>query len=361
MKIVHIGVYDRNIGDNIAIANLQRSLEMYIPDVEILGFDLQHLWSKKNSLPYYRALYNDWVNKKIDAIIVGGGGLIEYGGYETYHSRWKLPFWSESLEFTKIPLYFYGVGVNIFRGGIDYSLKAKEALQDTINHSKAFGIRNDGSYNKLKDWIGIDTANVDIVPDPGLLHLSRFGIERKSSLSALGFQPAINNGKGINKERFLTDNNLQTIKNHFKDTLSYPHTIKDFVFGEPIISEGKFKATYKKFENLDLFLKKYTHIDHIIAMRGHGQMISMGLNIPGIYLSTQDKVRDFSYENGFKEYNVDITEENWYGKLKEKYNLLTQKDSSYLKGWYELRDNFIAKCHETDRNWIEKNFKQWLV
>ena len=48
MKIVHIGVYDRNIGDNIAISNLQRSLHTYIPNVEILGFDLHHLWNKKN-------------------------------------------------------------------------------------------------------------------------------------------------------------------------------------------------------------------------------------------------------------------------------------------------------------------------
>ena len=43
MKIVHIGVYDRNIGDNIAISNLQRSLHYYTPNVEILGFNLEHL------------------------------------------------------------------------------------------------------------------------------------------------------------------------------------------------------------------------------------------------------------------------------------------------------------------------------
>lgn len=361
MKIVHIGVYDRNIGDNIAISNLQRSLHTYLPNVEILGYDLQHLWGKRNSLPFYRALYNDWINKGIDAIVVGGGGLIEYGGYETYHSGWKLPFWEENLKFTKIPIFFYGVGVNIFRGGIKYSSKAQKALQDTINHSEAFGIRNDGSYNKLKDWIGINTENVDIVPDPGLLHLDRFGIERKNSLTALGFQPAINKGEGINKNRFITDDNLKTVKEHFKDTLTFPHTIQDFQFGDPIISLGKFKGKYKTFENLDLFLKKYTHIDHVVAMRGHGQMITIGLNIPGIYLSTQDKVRDFSYENGFENYNVDIAEDDWYEKLKNKYNLLTQKDSSYLKEWYEIRDKFIGKCHETDKNWILKNFKQWLV
>ena len=89
----------------------------------------------------------------------------------------------------------------------------------------------------------------------------------------------------------------------------------------------------------------------------NGQMISIGLNIPGIYLSTQDKVRDFSVNNGFKNYDVDIREPNWFETLKLKRKLLTEKDSTYLKEWYEIRDKFIADCHTIDKNWIEKNFK----
>ena len=75
MKIIHIGVYDRNIGDNIAIRNLQRSLSMYIPDVHVRGLDLQTIWETNNSPNYMRALYNDFVRKGIDAIVIGGGGL----------------------------------------------------------------------------------------------------------------------------------------------------------------------------------------------------------------------------------------------------------------------------------------------
>ena len=357
MKIMHIGVYDRNIGDNIAIQNLQRSLSMYIPDVHVIGLDLQTIWKSNNSPTHMRALYNDFVKKDIDIIVVGGGGLLEYGGYENYHSKWKLPFWEETLKFIKIPIVFYGVGVNIFRGGIDYSEQAKKALQDTISHSKAFGIRNDGSYDKLKDWIGLDVSKVDIVPDPGLLHLDRFNIERKETVSALGFQPAINKSNGINNNRFVNEFNLNIVKDYFKDCVSIPHTISDFKFGHPIVPKSKFENEYKIFENLDKFLEKYRHIDHIIAMRGHGQMISMGLNIPGIYLSTQDKVRDFSVKNGFENYDVDIRKPDWFETLKRKRSQLTEKNSSYLKEWYEIRDKFIADCHTIDKNWIEKNFK----
>ena len=205
---------------------------------------------------------------------------------------------------------FYGVGVNIFRGGIEYSPKAKKALQSTINQSKAFGIRNDGSYDKLKNWIGLDVSKVDIVPDPGLLHLDRFNIERKETVSVLGFQPAINKSRGINNNRFANEFNLEIIKDYFKADISLPHTISDFTFGHPVIPKHEFINKYRVFENLDKFLGKYKLVDYVIAMRGHGQMISIGLNIPGIYLSTQDKVRDFSVNNGFENYDVDIREPN---------------------------------------------------
>ena len=357
MKIMHIGVYDRNIGDNIAIRNLQRSIGMYIPDVQVVGLDLQKIWETDNSPRYMRALYDDFVRKGIDAIVVGGGGLLEFGGYEHFHSKWKLPFYEETLKFIEIPILFYGVGVNIFRGGIEYSPSAKKALQDTINQSKAFGIRNDGSYDKLKNWIGLDVSKVDIVPDPGLLHLDRFNIERKQTVSVLGFQPAINKSKGINNNRFVNEFNLGIIRDYFRADITLPHTISDFQFGHPVIPKREFINKYRVFENLDKFLGKYKLVDYVIAMRGHGQMISIGLNIPGIYLSTQDKVRDFSVNNGFENYDVDIREPNWFETLKLKRKLLTEKDSTYLKEWYEIRDKFIADCHTVDKNWIEKNFK----
>ena len=361
MKVLHIGVYDRNIGDNIALANLQYSLGKYFGEkVEVNGLNLEHFWNNNNDIRYTRSVYNSIVGK-MDCIIIGGGGLLEYGGYETKQSGWKLPFFKEALDFIKIPTYYYGVGVNIFRGGIDYSAKAKTALIDTIHHSHGFGIRNDGSYSKLKDWIGIPEetlSKVDVVPDPGLLHLDRFGVERKLNVSKLGFQPAINTSGGINKHRF-GEHNLPVLKSKFKDSTVYPHTVKDFLFGKPIISKGDFTGKYKQFENLDLFLEKYKEIDYVVAMRGHGQMITIGMNIPGIYLSTQDKVRDFSIENGFEDYNVDMTDEFWFEKLENYMDKLTEHKSKYLKDWYEIRDEFIKKCHDIDEKWFKEKFNRW--
>ena len=75
-------------------------------------------------------------------------------------------------------------------------------------------------------------------------------------------------------------------------------------------------------------------------MRGHGQLISIGLNIPGIYLSTQDKVEKFSILNGFEKFNVDIRNKDWEILLKKGYRKL-QEDLEFRNLWYEIRDKNI--------------------
>lgn len=357
MDILHIGVFDRNIGDSIALDNLQRSFKKYVPNVSFHNQNIENFWAQNNDIKMC-CDYFDQISSKFDAVVVGGGGLIEYAGYKTKRTHYKLPFNRQIIKHCKIPIYFYGVGVNIFRGGIDYSDNAKQALQETINESVAFTVRNDGSYNKLKDWIKLDVDKVEVVPDPGLLHLDRFNVQDKDSVTKGAIQPAFNFSAGINKRRFNSDSNLDFIKQFFKDYIYFPHTVRDFnkLGKQGIISEKEFNEKYKYTVNLDDFLQKYTNIDYVVAMRGHGQMITIGMNIPGIYLSTQDKVRDFSIENGFGDYNVDILEDDWKQKLEHKVKSLTQPNSTYLKEWYEIRHEFIKKCHETDKQFFKKYF-----
>ena len=87
-------------------------------------------------------------------------------------------------------------------------------------------------------------------------------------------------------------------------------------------------------------LKCYNIKDYGVAMRGHGQLISCGMNVPAIYFSTQDKVLGFSMKNGYKNYTVDTQQDNWKEKLDNKiYRLKTDKD--YLSKWYENNEKNI--------------------
>src|SRR6056300_1511996 len=355
MKVIHIGVFDRNIGDSIALDNLQRSFVKYVPGVEFHNQNLENFWNNRNNIQMC-CDYFDQISSKFDAVLVGGGGLIEY--YKDQQTNYKLPFNNEIISHCKIPIYFYGLGVNVFRGGVDYSYAAIKSLQETIDGSKAFTVRNDGSLSKLKNWIKVDTSKVRVVPDPGLLHLDRFGIQDKKTVSKGGIQPAFNHSQGINKNRFLSDDNLRFLRSTFSQYIYYPHTVRDFnqLGNTGVITSQEFESKYKFTKNLDVYLEKYKQVDYVVAMRGHGQMITIGLNIPGIYLSTQDKVRDFSIDNGFENYNVDILEPDWRDKLTEKVSLLTQPNSEYLKNWYSIRHKFVNDCHQTDKEFFKKYF-----
>jgi len=356
-KVGHIGVFDRNIGDNIALINLQRSFKKYLTDVQFKNLTVEKFWSFSNNIKESINILRD-LSKEVDAIVVGGGGLLEYATYKNYKTHYKLPFNAEILKSTTVPVYFYGLGVNIFRGGIDYGPLAIKSIQETINGSTAFTVRNDGSFSKLKNWIKVDTSDVKIVPDPGLLHLDRFNIADKSSVTIGGIQPAFNNSVGINRQRFNSDDNLKFLKEFFKDCIYFPHTARDFkqLGRTGVVSSSDFQNKYRFISNLDSFLEKYKQVDYIVAMRGHGQMITIGMNIPGIYLSTQDKVRDFSLENGFEDYNVDIQDTDWRYQLEHKVNLLRQPNSEYLKKWYQIRHQFIAQCHEIDKQFFKTYF-----
>ena len=106
------------------------------------------------------------------------------------------------------------------------------------------------------------------------------------------------------------------------------------------------------FGNTNELIKTYLNFDSTVALRGHGQLVSIGLNIPGIYLSTQDKVRDFSMLNGFEDYNVDVEDDNWFEKLKTLHNKLLT-DKLYLLKWYETREKNIDKWHKQLSNFVE--------
>lgn len=338
MIICHIGSYNRNLGDNIALLNVRRIFEKNKKNINWISINISSFWEKKNDIKYCK---NFFTKSNYDAIVVGGGGLIEYKGYEKMNTNWKLPFNKEILDVIKCPLFFVGVGINYFRGNEGFSKQAKNNLEYTIEKSTKFSLRNDGSFNILKS-LNINSTKVEIIPDPGLIF--NFEKEEINKIKNKCIQPAFNSNKKINNKRYLNSENIEKIKNFSnKNCLkTFPHTPKDYKYNfENYIIDKKNIMKELKFDNTINCIKKYyLPIDFTLALRGHGQLITIGLNIPGIYLSTQDKIKYFSLLNGFEDYNVDIQEDNWYEKLVEKFHKINN-DSNYLLKWYKIRSKNI--------------------
>jgi polysaccharide pyruvyl transferase WcaK-like protein len=350
MRIAHIGSYGRNLGDNIALLNVRLEFEKFIDNIDWVSLDIADtFWSISNNIDSTIEI----LNKGYDCIIVGGGGLIEYINYSKHETNYKLPFNKKVLTSLNCPVFFVSLGINYFRGSEGFSDAAKESLQETIRYSSAFSLRNDGSLGILKD---LGLRGSEETPDPGLIF--SFRKERPPKLTNNYIQPAFNNKPEQNEGRYKNGENIGALVKFAEDNnlKCMPHTPKDFMYFTDYLFSKREMRNKLNFENsLDL-VKTYLLIDSVVAMRGHGQLISIGLNVPGIYLSTQDKVRDFSLLNGFADYNVDINEEGWEETLRYKHSRLLS-DEEYLDKWYKIRDNrvaiwkkefnlFVKKCSE---------------
>jgi len=369
-KILHLGAFDRNIGDNIALINAQKLWKKNIKEeIQFKNFDIGNFWKNNNDINASKKIFSK-ISKEYDCILVGGGGLVEC---QDHHATgWKLPFNKKVFQSISIPTFFQGVGINCFRGGSEYTDKAKNSLSETIDNASVFSVRNDGSKSKLDNWIGIKNKKVIEVPDPGLMHYNDHDIKLEKlenlNVKIFGIQPAWNGGgdlkPGINLGRFINQDNIDFIKSLTSNMKVYPHTGKDFnrLKGKTIVSLEEFKTKYRYIKNTYDFINKYNEVDCVIAMRGHGQLITIGMNLPGIYLSTQDKVRDFSLLNGFEDYNVDILEDNWQDKLKN-YIYLMKNEEEYVKNWFNIRKNKIKKWKNQDSDFINECMRvlKWNV
>lgn len=349
MRVLHIGAFNKNVGDNIALLNARKSIER-IADVEWVGLDIADCWSIKSRDSLVHQIKNK--ARKCKFILVGGGGLIEGPGYSFTATGYKLPFDKHILKEIGVPVIFYGVGFNEFRGREEFDETATKHLKEVIDNCLLFSVRNDGSKEKLLSYVDVDPNKIDVVPDPGLLYLKNLKIDQKIKIDSIAIQPAWNAKAILNENRFGDSVSLTNFKNFFKDYPSIPHTLKDFRHFKSIVSKAVFQADYQKLHSTYRFLEHYKNYDSVVSLRGHGQLITIGANIPGIYLSTQDKVRDFSYNNGFRAYNVDVKDEDWINKIEYKITKL-KTDHQYLEEWYDIRDRGMRKWTEMNNNFIK--------
>lgn len=341
MKGYHVGAFNRNVGDNIALLNARRSFEKreLFPEWEIL--DLGRFWIEHSSKQFFADC------KEGGFILIGGGGLLEWAGYRETDTGIKLP----TLP-THSPSFVFGIGINAFRGDESWPDSAIDSMQKLIDTATVFSFRVDGSLEKAKE-MGIDTSKTLLVPDPGLLHLPEKS--RKEQLTVGGFQPAYNNKEYLNNARYLSSNNLEWLEKlvQEKQWIVFPHTPKDFkkALENYVISEKRMKDEFVSFENVLKFVEYYDRVDYMVCLRGHGQYLSIATNTPSIYLSTQDKVRDFSLLNGFADYNVSISAPDWKEQLEEKVHLL-ETDSHFVEEWYNIRTKKMVEWYKMNTEFI---------
>lgn len=329
MKALQIGSFDRNLGDNIALLNVRKAFEDKLGEIEweSLFFGIKEEGQAISLL-----------NKtKYDFIVVGGGGLIESYGF----SGCKIPFTKKALDSIKVPIFFIGLGYNFFYNGDKINNYGADNLSYIIEKSNYFSLRDDGSLETLRRHSAYFNKDINVIPDPGCMY--KFEKQNFLKTDKLVFQPAFNSNQFINKNRYPNNgiNKIKKIISEYKFSV-FPHTPKDFYIPDLnfIIKKTDINSICK-FQNTEDFLSEYLNFKTVVATRGHGQLISIGLNIPSLYLSTQPKVIDFSNINGFSEYTIDIRKDKWEEDLKSKIENINQ-EGDFRNKWFDLRKKYIT-------------------
>ncbi len=353
IRIAHLGAYGTNIGDTVAINNIRIQIQNYIDnEIQWIPINIIGFLNCKNNKQYVLNTFREKL-EGVSALFIGGGGLLEGGPFNDTYTGWKLPFNEEIFKELdiNIPIYIIGAGINYFRDVPEFTKKGVLGLISLIEKSSVFSLRNDGSMESAQKILPAEVFKKIVeVPDPGLIYdhqNDRIDISDMANKEKV-LQPAFNGGQNIMLGRFLNNDNFNKII-ELPLTLGLkilPHTPKDYMhfpLHDPNFSVVWRQDYFNNHSSIDSYKKLlhyYTRVGCSIAMRGHGQMIALALNVPSIYLSTQDKVLNFSKKNQLMDFNVDIKEQNWSDKLKRLFNDMTN-DKSFLLHWYEIRDTLI--------------------
>ena len=372
MKICQYASYNINTGDNSTVYGIREYFKQNssLSNIEWYNFNNNQEISRiaknspdANSLS--KAILSNFKRMKdttgCQLLLIGGGGQIE--PRPGWANEITLPFNEEILDNMGVPVACVGLGINYFRKKdpnekVQINKIGFRNLECLINKSIYFSVRNDGSYEILKDLFKIHSGSDKVlskvreIPDPGLFFENQLPNKNTKQIQSYVFQPSWNNSLEVRSGRGLTEQSISNVVEFiekYKNFNLIPHSPKDYSFPEKgsrwAVTKDRFKE-YVKFNQYVSFMQQiYLKHDMSVAMRGHGQLNAIAVNMPSLYFSTQDKVRDFSLKNGFGNYNIDIKEKEWQQKLDHCMNRMLN-DESYLKQWYEIRNEKMLQFRQ---------------
>lgn len=338
MRILHVYCLNYNIGDyalGMGVKNLLRDNF----EVDLIGnTNIQGREFNK----YY---IDEVVNKKYDLLVIGGGGII-HGSH--WPNGWFWLIEKELIKTIKTPFIVYGVGNNYFEGE-SIPERAVEHLRETYKYAKHFSVRNDESYERVTDQLGFKP---DEVPDPGF-HVSLNTDYDRSIIQPYVIIQLANDKTGQrfsekHKKDFIVGLRKIT-KDISKDyrVVFAPHVLEDVSISMEV-AEGIENTEILNFGNFAFdhshkMVAYYKYAEFVLAMRGHGQIIPIGFNVPVIALQNHPKHIGLMRKLGLQEYNIDINSSNFFESLQAAIEHLKKNRTLLLEKYHKINSSHAEK------------------
>jgi len=324
MKYYHFGVFDRgNAGDTIATEVVE----------DLIG---EGCWGKYNAYLKQPPEYIiDYINKNVDAVVIGGGGLLHAGTLHgsQYASGWYCPLTVEQVEQIKKPIIVFGIGDSRFWGQVEFNKLFKPQINQLVRQSAFFSLRNSGSIDKLSKYLDSDLVEkLKFQPDPATLLSYIYPSDKTLRRNEIALQPAMDapcHRFGGRDEKIL-----MSIAGALKELKGFRiRLVLHIVRGNADYGMAKYldKAGVE-YDVVKLYCKSpqeimdfYSGCPLTIGMRGHGVMIPFGVGNPFVPIISHDKVTFFLNDIGITR-GIFIFDPDLKDRIVQAVNQINYKD-----------------------------------
>jgi len=265
---------------------------------------------------------------KYDFMIIGGGGLLN-------GPRLRAPYNKP------IPTQYGSFGL-----GGEFDIKDKELLQDLINSSQFFGVRD---KHNMETYSNNQVTKLEISGDCTFMFpLRRYNPNKLIKTIKLIWRDPFGLLKW-DKSKHHQDDGLvlnEMFGNYlgpipFNDNLKclkfYTDTLKKYgnvIFDNYVSQQFDTKEMYDRFKGIDL----------VVTMRYHGVVAAVQLGIPCIGLDIYPKVRTIMTDVGLEKYCIKLNDINKINSLindiKTNWEEIRTKMDTYTKKNYVLTNKF---------------------
>jgi polysaccharide pyruvyl transferase WcaK-like protein len=328
MRILHVASFQGNVGDNANHNGLRSQLSKVLPantcyeELEIRRF--YQKYDGRDKLQFDEAFAE--LSNGFDLVIIGGGNFFEIW-IKSSTTGCTIDIPPHVLDKIRPPIIFFGLGFDTYKGSTkETRTKFLYFLQRILSESRFLvTVRNDGSIGQLEACYGTKVSQAVMqVPDGGfyirldgttrsLTRPGRCNIVLSIAEDMLDIR--FPNTPAHESYSFLVSNFSEYIKRmstvcqdaHF---LLMPHIYSDLhVISEIVnclpdhlrrrsVSVGPY-VTGSGAENI--VFSTYREATCVLAMRFHGNVVPIGLNVPTVGIGTYRKIADLYRELGHLE------------------------------------------------------------
>lgn len=356
LNILHYGIHKnlgKNLGDKVHFFLVRKWFNQFFYPTTI-KWRLKQLWDDNTFQDIKK------INKNIDLILIGGGGLFLIDQKNSYvlNSGWQLNMSNKLMSEIEKPIVVFGVGYNRFRKQKEFNSKFRTSLNILNKKSILFGLRNKGSIKKVSKYL-VKPKTLKLQPCITTIINKLNYFKKIKTILKIEKKIAI----GLSADRINNRFQNKKIINNFVKTLEELIIFwKNKNYKVDIILHKKIDMFFVKKLNLkknkvvnvvdltNASVKKainyYQSLSLVYAMRGHNQLIAAGLCVPFFSIITHDKIKYFAEENNLKKYSAEVSDP----KFKKKMLGFSNEKNNFSKIKKILKKTLIKNFNLTLKN-----------